>query len=45
MLESSLGKDFDAKLGANGYSGPALAVSGETLEFLLTEQWVDVRSV
>lgn len=45
MLESSLGQDFDAKLGANVYSGPALAVNDETLECLLTEQWVGVQSV
>ncbi|KAF4791805.1 polypeptide N-acetylgalactosaminyltransferase 7 [Turdus rufiventris] len=37
MLESSLGQDLDAKLGANGCSGPALAVNDETLECLLTE--------
>lgn len=33
-LESSLGLDFDAKLGANVHSGPALAVDDETLECL-----------
>lgn len=38
MQESSLGEDFDAKLGADGYSGPTLAVGDETLECSLTEQ-------
>ncbi|RMC13808.1 hypothetical protein DUI87_08891 [Hirundo rustica rustica] len=35
-LESSLGQDFDVKLGVNGYSGPTLAVDDETLECSLT---------
>lgn len=38
MQESSLGEDFDAKLGADGYSGPTVAVGDETLECSLTEQ-------
>lgn len=32
MVESSLGEYFDARLGANGYPAPALAVDDETLE-------------
>lgn len=44
-LESSLAEDFDARLGADGYSGPTLAVGDDTLECSLTEQWVGVQIV
>lgn len=44
-LESGLGQDFGAKLGMNGYSGPALAVDDQCLECSLTEQWVGVQGV
>jgi len=45
VLELRLGEDFDVKPGANGYSGPALAMCDETLECSHTEQRVGTQGV
>lgn len=44
-LESRLGEDFEVRPGANGSSGPALAMCGETCESSYAEPRVGVHGV